>query len=394
MTVLSRDDLRPLLETSGGPCVSIYLPTFRSGPETQQNPIRYKNMLRTAQERLEEWGLRSPEAEEFLAPARRLVDDYPFWEHQNEGLAVYRSPDLFEAFRLPVSFHELAVVESRFHLKPLFPLLSGDGRFYVLALSQNRIRLISASRYAAEELELPGVPTSFREAMGELIRRYTQFQPATSSNTIMLRRGAKVTTQSPVFHGHGNSEDDIKAEFRKYFQRVDDALSDLPVDRDLPVVLAGVEYLLPMYRDASDFRNILDDGLTGNADVARPEELQEKAWEVVEPVFQEERRRAAERYGDLIGTGRATSHYEEVLPAAHDGRVEALFVARGVRLWGAYDPDARQVKLQEDQAGQRNGAEDLIDLAAVQTFLNGGNVFAVDRPEVPDGQAMAAIFRY
>jgi hypothetical protein len=394
MTVLSRDDLRPLLQTSGGPCVSIYLPTFRSGSETQQNPIRYKNLLRAAQERLEGWGLRPPEAEELLEPARRLVDDYPFWQHQSEGLAVYRSPDLFEAFRLPVSFHELAVVENRFHLKPLFPLLSGNGRFYVLALSQNRIRLISASRYEAEELELPGVPTSFREAMGELVRRYTQFQPATSSNTIMLGRGARVATQSPVFHGHGSSEEDLKAEFRTYFQRVDDALSDLPVDRDLPVVLAGVEYLLPMYREASDFRNILDEGLAGNADAARPDELKEQAWEIVEPVFLEERRRAAERYGDFLGTGRASHHYEEVLPAAHDGRVETLFVARGVRLWGQYDPEARTVKLQDDQAAQRNGAEDLIDLAAVQTILNSGTVFAVDRPEVPDGQAMAAIFRY
>ena len=59
-----------------------------------------------------------------------------------------------------------------------------------------------------------------------------------------------------------------------------------------------------------------------------------------------------------------------------------------MRVWGSYDAgDKREIKLQEEQEAQRNGNEDLLDLAAVQTYLNGGKVFAVDQQEVPEGYA-------
>ncbi|HET9226644.1 MAG TPA: hypothetical protein VFR31_08250, partial [Thermoanaerobaculia bacterium] len=102
----------------------------------------------------------------------------------------------------------------------------------------------------------------------------------------------------------------------------------------------------------------------------------------------------AERFGDLTGSGRSSTDLNEVLPAAHDGRVESLFVARGVRVWGSWDGQGRKLHFQLDKDGPRNGNEDLLDLAAVQTYLNGGKVFVVDQQEVPEGKSLAAVFRY
>src|SRR4029077_8562969 len=87
---------------------------------------------------------------------------------------------------------------------------------------------------------------------------------------------------------------------------------------------------------------------------------------------------------------RPPSPYDEILQAAHDGRIDTLFVARGVRLWGTYDPKARAIRIQENQTTQRKGNEDLLDLAAIQTFQNGGQVYAVPQQEVPGGQEVAA----
>lgn len=387
MNLISQDEIRTLIQKSGGPCVSIFMPTVRVG-DTQQNPIRLKNLLRSAHERLEEgWGLRNGRAGSLLEPVRDLLDNQTFWEHQNEGLAVFRSADLFETFQLPLALRELAVVENRFHLKPLFPLLSGDGHFYILCLSQKNLRLLSCYRYSVQEVDLGEIPRSFTEAMGELTRRYTQFQAGTSAKTV---------ARSPIFHGHGTGEDDLKAEIRKYFQIVDDGLSHLAVDidRGAPFVLAGVEYLLPRFKESTKLPHVLDEGLTGNADGLSPQELHDRAWEIVEPWFQQDRQRAVERFGDLKGSGRATHELPEILQAAHDGRVDTLFTARGVRVWGSYDPQARTVRFQEEQDGQRNGSQDLLDLAAVQTYLHGGTVFAVEQQEVPEGYAAAAVFRY
>ena len=88
----------------------------------------------------------------------------------------------------------------------------------------------------------------------------------------------------------------------------------------------------------------------------------------------------------------ASSSLQEIVLASHDGRVDALFVARGHFRWGQYDPDAREVKLQ-GQPG--NGAQDLLDLAAVQTLRHHGKVFVIESEQVPDDNAsIAAVYRY
>ncbi|MES1240359.1 MAG: hypothetical protein ABUT39_01950 [Acidobacteriota bacterium] len=398
MSLLPRNEIEPLLRTSGGPCVSIFLPTFRAGGERQQNPIRLKNVVRDVAGRLEgDWGLRGPAADELLEPIRRLVDDNSFWLHQQDGLMLFRSPALFKSFQVPMTLNELAVVEHRFHVKPLLPLLSGDGdgHFYILSLSRKNIRLLSGSRFRIDEIDLDskGVPNSFTEALGELERRPTQFQGGSSKTPHRFSMGKK---GSPTFAGHGTAEDNLGAELRNFFERFDDALAKIDIDRKAPVVLAGVEYLLPIYRDAATtFQNICEDALTGNMEGEKAEDLHAAAWEIVEPLFLEDRRKAAERFGDLKGSGRSSSDLAEILPAAHDGRVDTLFVARGVRVWGAYDGEKRKMKPQSDPSSRPvNGNEDLLDLAALQTYMNSGRVFVVDPQEVPDSKQAAAIFRY
>jgi Bacterial archaeo-eukaryotic release factor family 3 len=398
MSLLPRNEIESLLRTSGGPCVSIFLPTFRAGSERQQNPIRLKNVVRDVAEKLEgDWGMRSPDADELLEPIKRLVDDNSFWLQQQDGLMLFRSPSLFKSFQVPMQLNELAVVENRFHVKPLLPLLSGDGdgHFYILSLSRKNIRLLSGSRFRIDEIDLDaqGVPNSFTEALGVFERSPIQFQGGSSKSPHRFSMGKK---GMPTFAGHGLAEDNFDAELRNYFERFDDALAKIDIDRKAPVVLAGVEYLLPIYRDAATtFQNICEDALMGNMEGEKPENLHAAAWEIVEPHFLEDRRKAAARFGDLKSSGRVSNDLAGILPAAHEGRVDSLFVARGVRVWGSYDVENRKMKPQSDQsASPRNGSEDLLDLAAVQTYMNGGKVFVVDPQEVPDSKQAAAIFRY
>lgn len=385
MSAISKEQIRELSEVRGTPCLSIYLPTYRAGSETQQNPIRYKNLMRNAEERLVDWGLTNHALYDFLAPLNALTGDGDLWQHQQEGFAVFRSPDFFRTYRLPESFDELVMVDDRLFLKPLFRLFGSDRRFYVLALSRNRVRLLAGDRFHVRELDLGEVPRSLEEALGEEVTQQTV-------NYHTRGPSSKGHTAGPIFHGHGAGDTDIKDDVRRFFHRVEDALPTLDLDRSLPMVVAGVDYLLPIYRDVSRWPNLVEEGITGNPDELRPEELHEQAWQIVEPLFQEERRRAAERYGTLTVRGRASSRLDEVVPAAHDGRVETLFTARGAHVWGFYDRGSREVR---NLAAQRDGREDLLDLAAVQTVLHGGTVFSVKPEKVPaQGEPLAAIFRY
>jgi hypothetical protein len=80
-----------------------------------------------------------------------------------------------------------------------------------------------------------------------------------------------------------------------------------------------------------------------------------------------------------------------VVTAAHDGRVDTLFVALGTRRWGSFDEEARKVEVSDSNGP---GTEDLVDLAAIQTLLKGGTVYAVPPDRVPEGSEVAAVYRY
>ena len=195
MDVIRRTDLQRLALGRHGPCVSVFLPTHRAGPEVQQAPIRLKNLLRQATDALKSDGVRAPEIDRLLAPLRRLLDDRLFWQYQSDGLALFSRPGWWRSFRVPLDLPELAVVDDRFQVSPLLPLLDGDGHFFVLALSQNRIRLLEGTRDRVEEVELPGVPLGVRDALqGEEIQQQLQLYLADRGGV-----GA-----GGVYHGHGH----------------------------------------------------------------------------------------------------------------------------------------------------------------------------------------------
>jgi hypothetical protein len=68
MNLLSTEELKTLVEQAQGISVSLYMPTVRLGSETQQNPIRFKNLIRQAEEQLVSQGMRSTEAADLLKP--------------------------------------------------------------------------------------------------------------------------------------------------------------------------------------------------------------------------------------------------------------------------------------------------------------------------------------
>jgi hypothetical protein len=387
MDIVTREDLKDLLEAREGPCVSLYQPAHRAGPDTrayaQQDLIRFKNLLRDAERRLTATGLRAREARGLLEPARGLLTDPVFWQYQAEGLAVFVAPGVMRTFRVPLRLEELVVVAERFHVKPLITLLAGDGVFYVLALSQNEVRLLAGTRDHLGQIELPGAPRSLAEALQyDDPERQLQFHTGTP---------AAGDRRAAMFHGHGVGTDDAKVNLLRFFQQVDRAVTGLLKGASVPLVLAGVEYLLPIYREANTHPLLLPDGIAGNPEGLRPDELHARAWPIVEPQFLKTREAAAARYRELNGTGKTSNEARDVVLAAADGRVDVLFVAVGTRIWGTFAPDTRMVELREEEPGR---TEDLLNVAAIHTILNRGTVYAVPPADMVEGAPVAAIFRY
>jgi len=383
MKIFTRDELRTLTASAQAPCVSIYLPTHRVPTENQQDRTRLKNLIRQAQESLQAYGLRPVEAESLLEPVTRLLGAIPFWKDKRDGLALFIAPGIFRRYQLPTTFEPLVVVAHRFHLKPLLAFLGGN-EFFVLALSQNAVRLFEGSRFGLSAIDdLEGVPKSLADALkyDELVKQ-VQFRTGIGVGGARGERAAMF---------HGQSADDTKDRILRYFRQIDQGLQDFLREEQAPLVLAGVEYLLPIYKEANTYQHLLGEGITGNPEGVSPDDLHRQAWALVEPHFKRAQEQAAARYRQLAGTGRTANDPREIVPAAYHGRVECLFVAVGRLQWGDYDPGTGEVLVHPEA---QPGSFDILDLAATQTLLHGGAVYAVEPGEVPEEALLAAVFRY
>ena len=386
MDVIKRTDLRELVEQNGTWHVSLYMPTHRAGPEQQQNPIRLKNLLAQAEKKLLEYDVRGPDVAEMLRPAEQLLDDPIFWQHQSDGLAVFLADGYSKVYRLPNRFDELAVVSNSFDVKPILPLLNGNGSFYILAISINQVRLFLASRDHLSEIELKDMPTSMGEALQiDDPQKNIGFHTGTDNAGGGGERPA-------IFYGQG-VENDKKEDILRYFHYVDEGLSHLLEDESAPMVVASVDYLIPLYREASTYRNLLEAGVVGSPDRQDLRELHTEAWKLVEPIFLKNQQEAIDRFMELHGqrNGLATSDLDSAVKAAIGGRVETLIVPLGLQKWGRYDPSTDSVHFDPEPTPEN---EDMVNFAVVQTLLNSGNVYAVPMDQFPEHGEVAAILRY
>lgn len=383
MNELTVDELRTTLQSCQKICVSLFMPTHRQGQVVQEDRIRYKNLLHRALENLTESGMRRPEAAKLLEPAVRLIDEGIFWEHRGDGLAVFIAPGYFRHYSLPASLEELVVVSSRFHVKPILPAVSGNGQFYVLALSQKMASLSRQTRHSVEQIDLGGVAHGLADLFrDEFLERQIQFRGG---------GGGGGGGGNRLFHPHGGKTDDPKDLVIEYFNRVDASLAKIIGGDHIPLVLAGVEFLFPLYREANTYPHLLEEGIGGNPEEMSADELRERAWAVVEPHFQATKDLAAAKYEQLAGTGHAENELEPVVRAAVSGQVDVLFVALGVQRWGTFNEVTGEPSLHEDR---QVGDADLLDLAAGETMLHGGRVYAEEADRIPGGGSLAAIYRY
>jgi hypothetical protein len=389
MSLLSIEELKTLVEQPKGLCVSIYMPLYRHAAELQQNPIRFKNLMKEAEDRLVENGLSKKEALQLLQSAKDEIDSNEnFFQELTDGMAIFVAEGVLRYYHLPLNFDELVVVADHFHFKPLLSLLTGDGLYYVLALSQQDIRLLECRHNSVREIELKDVPKSLDETL-----QYDETAKDGQRRMSTPKGGTNNSfQQAGSFHGQGSPDQDkFHRDIEQFFNAVDGGLHKYLRNKRAPLVLAGVEYLLPIYRGATSYQHIVDGGITGNPENLKPEELQAQAWEIVEPLFLQAQQEAIDHYKELTVTGRASNNLEEVVPAAYYGRVEELFVAVGVQQWGSFNPETSTIDLHPEA---QPGDEDLLNAAAIQTLLNGGTVYAVEPEKVPDETPLAAVFRY
>jgi hypothetical protein len=373
-------NVQALLHPPSSPCVSLYLPTHPGGAE--QDLIRWKNLLQEAEEQLAAGGMCRADVRALLQPAQARPSDNAFWNSQSGSLAFFLTWGWTRWFRLPEPLAERAVVGNELHVKPLLPLPAEAGRFFLLAIGPNRVRLLQGSRYGMQEIDGKEMPRSLAEAL----RCHGRLEPLEFHTYPVLEMGFPYAG----FHHQEVDIDDARGELLLSFERIDRAMHELLAEESVPVVVAAVEPLGSLYRQASTYTHLLE-GFVANPDSLSSEDLHESAWPLVEQHAGQRRREAAALCSLLADTGRTSDELSTVVAAAHQGRVDILLTAAGADHWGTFDPMTGCVARHETPC---HGDVELVNLAVARTLLHGGTVHVIDPNDAPAKVRLpAAIYR-
>lgn len=378
--MITRENILNLANKESDNCISIYLPTHKAGEEVQQDPIRLKNLLGEAVTQLKNRDLKQNKIDELLDDPRKLLDKPLFWQHNDKGLALFISEDDFEYYRIPHAFKERVMVDDHFLITPLVPMITLEGTYCVLALSQKNIRLLKCTRASVEEIELEEAPDSLEE-----------FLKYDVNETNLQHHAGQGANAQAIFHGQGGSRDTNTKEVINYLKAVENEVTSILRKRNDALVLAGVNEAIAEYRKINHYSRLLDQTITGNPDPKSNEEIRDEGWEIIQSYFLKDMYKDIDRFGDLSGSDKQSDNLSQIVEAAYYGKIESLFVPIGEHSWGWFDMERDTV---HHSAEPQNGEHDLINMAAIKTLTQSGNVYALDKEDMPNGSSIAAIFRY
>jgi len=378
--MITRDDILKLAKEEYDVCISIYLPTHRMGEEVQQDPIRLKNLLNEAKKRLKDHEVDEQRIEKLLDEPRKLLDKPLFWQHNDKGLALFVSEEQFDYYRIPHSFKERIMVDDHYLITPLIPMISLEGTFCILALSQKKVRLLKCTRASVGEIELEKAPDNLEEFL-----KYD-----VNENQLQHHAGQGANAQA-IFHGHGGEKDSDTHEVINFLKQVENDVTSILRKRNDPLILAGIDEAVSEYRKVNHYSRLMEQSISGNPDPKTNDEIKNEGWKVIQSYFLKDMYADIERFGDLSGSDKRSNNLTHIVEAAHYGKVDSLFVPIGEHSWGWFDQERDVVHHSPEQ---NNGEHDLINLAAIKTLTQSGNVYALEKEEMPNQAAIAAIFRY
>jgi hypothetical protein len=390
MALIKKQDIEKLLNVQNGLCISIYIPTHRAGHETLagQDHILFKNKIKEAKELLSRHNVPDSEIESYLKPAEELLNDNNFWRHQAEGLAVFITKGFSAHYTLPVAMPERVYVLDQFYFTPILPILSQNGRFFILSLYREKISFYEATLERVRPIDISSfVPESMNEALKFDVKG--KDQDFNTSRTTINGTNILGSPQGT------NKSDEEHSRVREFMLDIDNNMQKILHDATEPLILAGVDHYCGIYRNISKYKNIVPDNININEGVDNANALHEKALAIMKPRMQQSHSDSLNRYQNVAGTGVTSEDIATVAAEAVHGRIDTLFIAPGEPVWGTYDEVKAAAEVHDDY---RRGDDDLINLAAIKTISQGGTVYVSNYNglgEVNNGSSnVKALFRY
>lgn len=390
---ITQSALSELLKLQGHTFLSLYMPMERTFPGREQNPIRYRNLLRQLREHLD-LSTGAAGQHSLLEPFEALLSDDRLWNSPRSGLAVIGGDNLFRVFSLHQSVPEQVRVDRQPYLKPLLRLSQAAGTFQVLCVTRDAVRLFEGDHDVLHEVELhPAVPRNLEQALGSELTEKNQSGHPDGFSRAAEKAGGMTMHES----GGGGKQDEIDIDRERYFRAIDKAIGEHHSRRSgLPLILAALPRNQAAFRAVSHNPQLLDEGVTLDPALLDGDALRQPCGEIMSKRYSAWLDTMLERYGAAQGKQLACENVPEIGEAVFAGRVAVLLVESGRNLPGVVNQQSGAVDLYEvdgDGKAAEAGA-DVLDQLIPRAVQTGAEVVVVPPGLLPDGAGAAAVFRF
>jgi hypothetical protein len=353
--------LKELKDIISESCVTIILNTHRTSPDNKKDSLTLKNLIKEAEERLF--------ADEDKRDANQLVERLRHLEskinhnHNLESLILFVNEDIAEYTRLPIAVEERVIIDHTFATRDLVRALHLESNYFVLVLSQQKVRLIEA--FNDKVVNEIGNPFPIEN---------TQFY---STNKAELSNASKLTN--------------LIAEF---FNRVDKEVNIIRKQNPLPVLVCTEKSNYHEYLKIADQKqSIFDTYLNKNRVDEKAHAIVTEAWKIVQDYTIEKNNARKAELLIALSQNKFLSDTNEIWQAIKQGRVQTLFIEQNNFQPAVWEDDQIQY-VSDDLRNRKEVVDDIYD-ELIETNMNyGGDVVFLPKGELSKFNGFGAITRY
>lgn len=376
--MVSEKTISELINQDGELFVTIALPTHKKGEESKQDPIRFKNLLNKAVEKIAAFHPKKSGANEtILKSAKDLLDKPIFWSHLDRGLVVYISDDFFKVFKLPYEVEEQAYVNDHFLITPLLPMTSLDGTFNILAVSRQKLRLLQCTRNEVTDITPDGISTSVDD--------YLEVDP---EKQLQFHSGSR--GQKAVYFGHNANEEDKMIVVESFYREVEKEITAKLKETMNPLILIGLRENLNLYVKVNNYNRLVKENIVFNPDEQTDKQLRDKGWDVIKSHFLGDMYNSLEKYSEPSNE-KYSNNLGKIVEATVMGKSSTIFIAKGEQKWGFYDKEHHTVQYSNKP---NNSDVELLNWLSITGFKTGSKVYILPKEEMPTRSTVAAVFRF
>ena len=362
---MNRQILKELQNKGTFPCVSILMPTHRSFPENQQDKIRLKNLVSTAQRRLREESGKS----DISGITQKLNDLAESVDYNNllDGLAVFISNNDNYKFNFSFPVKERVIIDKSFATRDLVFGLNRSQPYLALIIDEKNTRFYSGIRENLIEINHPDLPLK---------------------NFVHDIKSGEITNTSFNDRIHENEE-----RLKNYLREVDLLLIEISGSENIPYIIAGTQKQIALFKEISKSRSRVLGELTGNYGNSSRDELAKLIWPIAKNGFAEIRADILKEVEKAAGAKKFAAGIDEVWKLATEGRGLTLLTEINFSMIGTITEKGFVPGDQSASDGDLH-TDDAVDEIIENVVSKGGNVVFFENGKLDQYGKIALILRY